>query len=327
MNDLISIIVPVYNVEKYLRRCIDSIVAQTYKNLEIILIDDGSTDGSAAICDEYAKKDSRIVVIHKKYGGVSDARNVGVDNAKGNYLGFVDSDDYIKEDMYEYLYNNLIKYGADISVCGVIDEAEYGEFTGIPTNFYYVTEDTVFDSEKATKLLIEDKTIDSHLWDKLYRKRLFENVHFPIGKRFEDMFVAYLPMSKAEKVVLLPESKYYYVRRSSSISFTMPRLNLQHIFEAYLKRLDFVEKNHKDILDIALSKAVTAGINIYNYNLKENCYEDKTIESVTDLLQGYSFEIYNNGLIEKKFKIMTRLMITARPIYNLAYKIYSKFKG
>lgn len=117
MKELISIIVPVYNVEQYLDDCLISIINQTYKNLEIILIDDGSTDKSGKICDEYAKKDSRIIVIHKENGGVSSARNAGLRIAKGAYIGFVDPDDWIAEDMYEVLYSNAKKYDADVSVC------------------------------------------------------------------------------------------------------------------------------------------------------------------------------------------------------------------
>ena len=117
MKELISIIVPVYNVEQYLDDCLISIINQTYKNIEIILIDDGSTDKSGKICDEYAKKDSRIIVIHKENGGVSSARNAGLRIAKGAYIGFVDPDDWIAEDMYEVLYSNAKKYDADVSVC------------------------------------------------------------------------------------------------------------------------------------------------------------------------------------------------------------------
>ncbi len=114
-DKLISIIIPVYNVERYLRECIDSIIAQTYKNLEIILVDDGSSDKSGEICDEYSKKDSRIKVIHKKNGGLSDARNVALDIAKGDYIGFIDSDDYIEKDMFQILYNLAEEYNAEIS--------------------------------------------------------------------------------------------------------------------------------------------------------------------------------------------------------------------
>ena len=115
--DLISIIIPVYNVEQYLSRCIDSVINQTYKNLEIILIDDGSTDDSGEICDEYALKDNRIKVMHKQNGGVSSARNEGLDISKGNYIGFIDSDDFIEKDMYEFLYDLLTKNNCDISCC------------------------------------------------------------------------------------------------------------------------------------------------------------------------------------------------------------------
>ena len=131
MDEKISVIVPVYNVEQYLERCVDSIINQTYKNLEIILVNDGSTDNSGQLCDELAKKDDRIRVIHKKNGGLSDARNVGIDEAESELIGFIDSDDYIDEDMYELLINNMKNANADLSMCGHFDvynnvpEAQY----------------------------------------------------------------------------------------------------------------------------------------------------------------------------------------------------------
>ena len=124
MNELISVIVPIYNVEKYLERCLDSIIKQTYKNLDIILVDDGSIDNSTKICDEYVKKDSRIKVIHKENGGLSDARNVGIDNSDGKYICFIDSDDYIELDMIENLYDGIVKNNANICCCGKLLEYE-----------------------------------------------------------------------------------------------------------------------------------------------------------------------------------------------------------
>ncbi len=212
MQELISVIVPVYNVEKYLKKCIKSIMSQSYTNLEIILINDGSTDNSGKICDELKEQDKRIKVIHKSNGGLSDARNAGLKIANGKYIGFVDSDDYIAEDMFETLYNINKKYNSDISI----------------VSFYEIYKDKVIgvrDSKKlqeltkidAMKELLIDTNIQSYAWNKLFRRELFEGLEFPTNKNFEDIATTLLLFEKANKVVLLEKPKYYYVRRDDSI--------------------------------------------------------------------------------------------------------------
>lgn len=212
MQELISVIVPVYNVEKYLKKCIKSIMSQSYTNLEIILINDGSTDNSGKICDELKEQDKRIKVIHKSNGGLSDARNAGLKIANGKYIGFVDSDDYIAEDMFETLYNINKKYNSDISI----------------VSFYEIYKDKVIgvrDSKKlkeltkidAMKELLIDTNIQSYAWNKLFRRELFEGLEFPTNKNFEDIATTLLLFEKANKIVLLEEPKYYYVRRDDSI--------------------------------------------------------------------------------------------------------------
>ncbi|EGP5489252.1 glycosyltransferase, partial [Enterococcus faecium] len=145
----ISIIVPVYKVEPYLRKCVDSILAQTFTDFEVILVDDGSPDNSGKICDEYASKDSRVRVIHKKNGGLSSARNAGIDVARGKYLGFVDSDDYIEKDMYELLYDNIVKEQADLSICGIYDIYAGKKVKILPEEY------KVLDKVSAMKIVLE----------------------------------------------------------------------------------------------------------------------------------------------------------------------------
>ena len=174
----VSVIVPVYNVEKYLKQCLDSIVDQTLEDLEIVLVDDGSVDSSGTICDEYAKKDSRIEVIHKANGGLSDARNVGISKAKGRYIGFVDSDDYIKEDMYEILLNLIKKYDADVSICNLYDVIDGNECIRNKENG--IREYSRLDILKEVLL---DKNIQSYAWNKLYEKELFDEIKYPIRKK------------------------------------------------------------------------------------------------------------------------------------------------
>ena len=212
MEELISIIVPVYNVEKYLEKCVDSIINQTYKNLEIILVDDGSKDSSGKLCDSLKEKDGRIKVIHKQNGGLSDARNAGLKIANGKYIGFVDSDDYIAKDMYQTLYSLSKKHNADISI------VSYYEIYGGKVISVRDTKNLViYDKIDAMKEVLIDRSIQSYAWNKLFKRELLEDIEFPTNKNFEDIATTLLLFEKANKVVLLEDPKYYYVRRDDSI--------------------------------------------------------------------------------------------------------------
>lgn len=209
--DLISVIVPVYKVEKYLQECIDSIIAQTYTNLEIILVDDGSPDSCGRICDEYAEKDNRIKVIHQKNCGVSIARNAGLNNAIGDYIGFVDSDDYLESNMFEELYNCLKTYGSDIAICGV------KKFEKSSRSFFYGNK-TIDKSEFLQALLKED--IASFLCNKLFKKELFDGIRFPEGEVFEDIKIFHLIGEKVSSVSLTDGTFYNYRIREGSITYS-----------------------------------------------------------------------------------------------------------
>ena len=214
MKDLISIVVPIFNVEQYLEKCILSIINQTYKNLEIILVDDGSTDNCGEICDKFALMDSRIKVIHKANGGLSDARNEGIKISTGKYIGFVDSDDYIDQDMYSTLYDNMIKSGAQLSVCSrilVVDNVEH--FT------HYENKYKCFSNREALKdLFIRNEYLCHAAWDKLYSRDLWNDMEFPVGRLFEDAAVMYKIFEKCDKIVSTKKQLYYYVQRKGSIS-------------------------------------------------------------------------------------------------------------
>lgn len=252
MEELISIIVPVYNVEEYLEKCVESIINQTYKNIEIILVDDGATDNSGKICDELGKKDDRIIVIHKANGGLSDARNAGLKIAKGEYIGFVDSDDYIAEDMFETLYNLNKKYNSEISIVSYY-EIYKGRVIGVRDSK---------NLEELTKLeaireLLIDTNIQSYAWNKLFKKELFDGLEFPTNKNFEDIATTLLLFEKANKVVLLEDPKYYYVRRDNSI------IGVRNY------------KTYKDYLDVIYDK----------YNYLDGKYEE------LDLYNAYNYII------------------------------------
>lgn len=213
MKELISVIVPIYNVEKYLRKCVDSLINQTYKNLEIILVDDGSPDNCPKICDEYAKQDSRIKVIHKENGGLSDARNAGMNIATGEYISFIDSDDWIKSEMIEEMYNRMIEDNSDLVSSGVL----WVDVDGTEIRTATVSENCVLNTEQAMKELINDGKLKQHVWNKLYKADLIKNIPFDKGKYHEDVFWSYKVIGEAERISIEKNSYYFYVQRSESI--------------------------------------------------------------------------------------------------------------
>lgn len=234
----LSVIVPIYNVEKYLKRCIDSIVNQTYKNLEIILVDDGSKDKSGNICDEYSNIDKRIKVVHLENGGVSRARNVGINLSTGEYLGFVDSDDYISSEMYENMIHILENHNLDIVSC----------------NAYMVKNNRVIGEKGTSKLKIYGKNeilplvlqdYNNTVWDKVYKREVFDGVKFPEGRVFEDNGTAHLIFNNVKKVGILDEKYYYYFRTPNSITQTAFNVKSRYdCFLGYKDRLEFAKKNN-----------------------------------------------------------------------------------
>ena len=207
-NDLISVIVPVYNMEQYMERCVNSIINQTYHNLEIILVDDGSTDHSTAMCDEYALRDERIKVVHKPNGGLSDARNAGLAVVSGNYVGYVDSDDWIEPQMYEKMYAACVENNAQVAVCRYAkayqDRIERGGNGRI----------TAFDREGILKVYLSDTdeyVVYNSVWSKLFAREVVEGVLFPVGKNSEDIMYTTRAFCKLERAVYIDECLYNYV--------------------------------------------------------------------------------------------------------------------
>ncbi len=214
----LSIIVPIYNVEPYLHRCVDSILSQTFTDLELILVDDGSPDNCPSICDEYARNDSRVKVIHKKNGGLSDARNAGLDIARGEYIGFVDSDDFIHPRMYEVMLRFVESLSADMVGC------EFCRFfEGEKTNFQEISVDDI-DFACIDKLPLLASfypenvyRISSTVCNKLYKSTVFESIRFPVGSYYEDSYIFLNTLDVCERVVTLSEPLYYYLQREGSI--------------------------------------------------------------------------------------------------------------
>lgn len=263
MSDLISVIIPVYKVEDYIRRCIDSITNQTYSNIEIILIDDGSPDLCGQICDEYASQDSRIKVIHKKNGGLSDARNVGIDIATGQYITFLDSDDWVHKRYLETLYDLMKNINVDISMCNFhetfvtmedldVEEKEILEYSNIEalrqfTDKYYV-----------------QMTV---AWGKLYKAGLFEDIRFPLGKIHEDEFTTYKLIYKARKIIFTTEPLLYYFQRQDSIMGSGFKIkNRLHTIEAFEERAEFFNKiDQGELRDKTYKQLFGIYVNVYDH--------------------------------------------------------------
>lgn len=232
---MISVIVPIYKVEKYLRQCIESIRQQTYRELEIILVDDGSPDGCPGICEEYAALDKRIKVIHQANVGLSGARNAGLDAATGEYIAFVDSDDFIKPNMYEFLYDKLIAADADMAICSYDKVNEKGEKM---INESPIQDEILESYELLKKLPIRKGWYYVTVWNRLYRKEVFADIRFPKGKMHEDEAVAHKVIVACKKAVTVSESLYYYRRTDNSIMSK----------HATVKRLDGVEAVYERFL-------------------------------------------------------------------------------
>lgn len=219
---LISVIVPIYNVEQFLEKCLTSISSQTYKNLEVILVDDGATDNSGKICDKYAECNPNFKVVHKKNGGLSDARNTGLELCKGEYITFIDGDDYISQDYVEKLYNTLAKYNTDISVCAeqYVQYSENGEETIIKRPFNDYNGELVMTAAEALDNFIRQNMFDASACAKLYKTKCFEGIRFPCGYAYEDIGTIYKPFLKSKSVVFFSDRLYFYIQRQGSILHT-----------------------------------------------------------------------------------------------------------
>ena len=230
---VVSIIIPVYNTVKYLSRCFNSVLVQTFADFECLVIDDGSVDGSGKICDEYAKKDSRIKIIHQENRGASAARNTGLDMAVGQWIIFIDSDDWIELDMFEVLVNVAEANGADIVACGFYHE--YPKRTVVDARVEKKYDNTI---HQVSALIKDD--IDAFIWNKLYRKTCFSDIAFPYGRFFEDIFTAHKLFLKATSCIYVSKPFYHYIkRRKNSITETFSMDNLIDFWQAHKTRYDF----------------------------------------------------------------------------------------
>ena len=239
----VSVIVPVFKVADYLDRCISSLVNQQYTNTEIILVDDGSPDDCALMCDEWAEKDDRITVIHKTNGGLSDARNFGMRVICGDYISFIDSDDYISEDFYEVLLSTALKNDSDIVECGVAKFYENGEFEEYHDDFAV----NDYSASDGLSALINETMFHQHVWNKLYKQEAVQNILFEVGKQHEDEFWTYQIFGQSNRITKINRTMYFYFQRESSIMGQGYSLRRLDALEGKWNRQQYIEKNYPEL--------------------------------------------------------------------------------
>lgn len=320
-SPLISVIVPIYNVENYLPRCVDSIINQEYKNLEIILVDDGSPDNSSQICEEYAKKDNRVKVIHKENGGLSDARNAGMKIATGEYVSFIDSDDWVDAQFISTLYEG-IKGGADIAECAtrLFDDNDNTLSTRGSK------EGKISRSDALAKLITENGVYQT-VWNKLYKRSMIEDIPFAVGKYHEDDFWTWRIFLRIDSIYLCEKPMYHYLQRSNSI-----------IGSSYsLKKLDSVQGRYERMLGlkgvpVVEDLATIAFVNALIYNMQCSVKylnkNDKAIalKRIMDYKKQVSLTPTQYSMMNKKekmwiklFELMPKLTVKVRNLWGIGY--------
>lgn len=310
---MISVIVPIYNVEKFIRKCVDSIIGQTYKNLEILLVDDGSPDKCGSICDEYARKDKRIKVIHKENGGLSSARNVALDVAIGDYVMFVDSDDWVEPDFCEEAMETIRKQGVSLVSFGY-NNIHYEKKGDTYKRYKRCTDrPRLLDSSEAIRnIILQDDVIFNFAWNKIYDKRLFEQVRFPIGKTFEDQAVTYILVNKAKKIYVSDKILYNYVRRNDSISSSWytPRYCADR-FEIWYQRLENIKVMCPENEIMQMQQLAIGAVEGIVY-IKKGSEYNEALDDMHKFLKENKDRILNNN---PSFRL--KLYYYARPLLPL----------
>ncbi|MGN1080756.1 MAG: glycosyltransferase family 2 protein [Acutalibacteraceae bacterium] len=318
MKELISVIVPVFNGESYLARCVDSLLCQTLENFELILVDDGSSDGTAKMCDDYAKKDGRVRVIHKSNGGLSDARNAGMRDAKGEYYTFIDSDDTVKPDYLEYLAGLIDRSGCLMAICGHEVVCADGKILPYDSDEYYE-----YDSCKAIEMLLYHDVLGPSAWAKIYHKSLFESIEFPVGKLYEDIAVIPLVIDKAGRIANGRQSKYYYIMRENSIvnqSFNPKKLELIDMTDEVCEKL---LKLHPSLSAATLRRRVYARFSTLNQMLDVKGY-DKEKREIIDFIKRNSKSVMSDPRAPKRDKIGILVLRLGFGIYRFFWRSYER---
>lgn len=317
-NDLISVIVPIYNVEKYLKRCVDSIINQTYKNLEIILVDDGSPDNCPKICDEYKKKDNRIKVIHKKNGGLSDARNVAIDIAQGQYLTFIDSDDYVESNYVEILYDTLKKYQVKLVIADNLIEYDNGKTI---CNSSY-TDYVLTEKETLEKMLWGERDLDNGAWTKLYDKSLFKCIRYPVGRWYEDTATTYKIFDKCDRIAIISFPIYHYLKRSDSITQCKFNEKKLELIISTKEMTDFVRNKYPELSTACNRKLLWSYLSTLSQLATSTEKNIKIKKELIKYIKKNQKDVLKNPRTPKRDKIGIICLQFGFPIYKICWKLY-----
>lgn len=320
-NPAVSIIVPVYNVKEYLPRCLDSLISQTLKDIEIIAIDDGSTDGSSSVLDFYASKDERIRVIHMQNGGVSKARNIGLDAAKGEYIGFVDSDDFVDCQMYENLLKVALKTESDFVQCkfDIFDENS-SVFTSNPKK-----ETKVIDNQSEIVELFLDNIIEASVWNKLYERSVISQIRFPSDWVFaEDFSLNIQVILKCSRMALINEVLYHYYSRGNSVSH-------EEISDRHLKGFlmyDFAKKQlkNKSIIRIVSEKEVSESLRFLDSSIGHKEISRKSINDLIRRIKTGRRWIKGNRYMTIGRRLRARIACLCPQFYIFVVKMFKKLR-
>ena len=321
MQELITVIVPVYNTEKYLERCLDSIVGQTYRDLEILLIDDGSTDSSGEICRRYAEADDRITVLVKENGGQASARNLGLDRMQGEYVLFVDSDDYVSPDFVEELYRQIkAEPGigiADSSYVKLLESEDPGTLTEgkKPAEVYSQTE--------ALELLLYQRKFNQSPCTKLFARSVFEGIRFPVGKGYEDLAIIYQTFAKAEKLSYGYRKGYYYLQRAGSTmhkAFDRKKLDRLTISEEIL---EFVKEHYPEIVKAAEARLFLSALQqLMNLPVEKELRREYDRTKI--LIHRYRSGILRDSKVKKSLRGMALCSYLGMPILKILGNLYDR---
>ena len=323
-NPLISVIVPIYNVERYLPKCIESIINSTYTNLEILLIDDGSTDQSAQICSNFTKIDNRILVVTKENGGLSSARNLGLDRAKGKFICFVDADDFIHPEMITVLYKQLADGNTDFAYCQYtkVYENESIQYNNIPQS--YTVEEK--DRDMAFQTLLSEELEIKLAWNKLYRAELFRDLRYKEGYLHEDEFLIHHLLGKIKKIKKVNVSLYYYLQRQNSIMGSLSLKRVNHTIQAYEDRITFIRSKQKlkRFTDQCILMLLSTCKRLYITS--KYCKNNLELRQITNEIET-SFAKWYSYISHNKLRFSDKLFRYSAELFWLLYKTDQMKKG
>ena len=319
---LITVVVPIYKVEAYLDECVQSILNQTYCNLEIILVDDGSPDRCGKMCDEYDEKDVRVKVIHQKNKGLSGARNSAVDIATGEYITFVDSDDYLKEDMIEVLYNEILQYDAEMVAVAFEIFFEDGTRSTNP----HSGEVFMYTKEEALDCFLFNDYLTPCVCGKLYKRSLWKEIRCPEGKLFEDQFTTYKLIDQCKKVVYDTTPRYYYRKRMGSIGHSSFSKRTYDLYDAIHEEYDYISQKYpKECPNIVVAR-ITWEIVFVNMMIRSDVNDTKTVTEIQRFARKNIGKVLKCNYIDGVRKMQIVLFSYAIALYKIAYRKFIEKK-